>query len=71
LRPRDDVSHVVRDVAGQLLRAGLLDEVRIHLVPLLLGQGTPLFAGERAELIPEGKPVAGTVTHLRYRVAKP
>jgi dihydrofolate reductase len=71
LRPRDDVSHVVRDVAGQLLRASLLDEVRIHLVPLPLGQGTPLFAGERAELIPEGKPVAGTVTHLRYRVAKP
>jgi hypothetical protein len=28
-------------------------------------------AGERAELIPEGKPVAGAVTHLRYRVAKP
>jgi dihydrofolate reductase len=71
VRPRNDVSHVVRDVAGQLLRAGLLDEVRIHLVPLLLGEGTPLFAGERAELIPEGKPVAGTVTHLRYRVAKP
>ena len=71
MRPRNDVSHVVRDVAGQLLRAGLLDEVRIHLVPLLLGEGTPLFAGERAELIPEGKPVAGTVTHLRYRVAKP
>ena len=50
MRPRDDVSHVVRDVAGQLLRAGLLDEARIHLVPLLLGEGTPLFAGERAEL---------------------
>ena len=68
---RNDVSHVVRDVAGQLLRAGLLDEVRVHLVPLLLGEGTPLFAGERAELSPEGKPVAGAVTHLRYRVAKP
>ena len=52
-------------------REDLLDEVRIHLVPLLLGEGTPLFAGERAELIPEGKPVAGAVTHLRYRVAKP
>jgi hypothetical protein len=34
-------------------------------------QGAPLFAGERAELVPLGKPVAGTVTHLRYRVAKP
>ena len=33
--------------------------------------GTPLFAGERAELIPEGQPVTGAVTHLRYRVAKP
>ena len=28
-------------------------------------------AGERAELIPEGQPVTGAVTHLRYRVAKP
>jgi dihydrofolate reductase len=56
------------DVARQLLRAGLLDEVRIHLVPLLLGGGTRLFDGERAELIPEGKPVTGTVTHLRFRI---
>jgi dihydrofolate reductase len=46
-------------VARQLLRAGLLDEVRIQLVPLLMGEGTPLFAGERAELIPVGEPVAG------------
>src|SRR5580693_6302418 len=66
-----DVLVLGAHVAGQLLRAGLLDEVRIHLVPLLLGEGTPLFAGERAELIPEGKPVAGAVTHLRYRVPKP
>jgi hypothetical protein len=43
----------------QLLRAGLLDEVRIHLVPLLLGEGTPLFARERAELILEGNPSRG------------
>jgi dihydrofolate reductase len=57
------------DVARQLLRADLLDEVRIRLVPLLLGEGTPLFAGEQAELIADGKPVAGTVTHLRFRVA--
>ncbi len=58
-------------VAGHLLRAGLLDEVHIHLVPILMGQGTLLFAGELAELIPVGKPVAGAVTHLRYRVPKP
>jgi dihydrofolate reductase len=66
-----DVLVLGAHVAGELLRAGLLDEVRIHLVPLLLGEGTPLFAGERGELIQEGKPVAGAVTHLRYRVAKP
>lgn len=65
-----DVLVLGADVARQLLRAGLLDEVRIHLVPLLLGVGTPLFDGEQAELIPEGKPVTGTVTHLRFRVAK-
>jgi dihydrofolate reductase len=59
------------DVARQLLRAGLLDEVRIHLVPLLMGQGTSLFAGEQAVLVPAGNPVAGAVTHLRYRVRKP
>jgi len=37
-------------------------------VPLLLGAGTPLFDGEQAELISEGKPVTGAVTHLHYRV---
>lgn len=58
------------DVARQLLKADLLDEIRIHLVPLLLGGGTPLFDGEQAELIPAGKPITGTVTHLRFRVAK-
>jgi dihydrofolate reductase len=65
-----DVLVLGADVARQLLRADLLDELRIHLVPLLLGAGTPLFGGEQAELIPEGKPVTGTVTHLRFRVAK-
>jgi dihydrofolate reductase len=66
-----DVLVLGAHVAGQLLKAGLLDEVRLHLVPLLMGEGTPLFAGERAELMQEGTPVAGAVTHLRYRVLKP
>jgi dihydrofolate reductase len=58
------------DVARQLLRAHLPDEIRVHLVPLLLGAGTPLFDGEQAQLVPEGKPVTGTVTHLHYRVQR-
>ncbi|HEX4816224.1 MAG TPA: dihydrofolate reductase family protein [Nonomuraea sp.] len=66
-----DVWVLGADVARQLLEAGLLDEVRIHLVPVLLGAGTPLFAGNQGELVPEGKPVTGSVTHLRYRVSKP
>jgi len=59
------------DIAGQVLAAGLLDELHLHLAPLLLGAGTPLFGGQRAELVPEGTPVIGYATHLRYRVAKP
>lgn len=57
------------DVAHQLLAGGLLDELRLHVVPILLGSGARLFDGERAELIPEGRPAVGTVTHLRFRVA--
>ncbi|MFI1927533.1 MULTISPECIES: dihydrofolate reductase family protein [unclassified Streptomyces] len=63
-----DVLVLGADIARQLLGAGLLDEVHIHLVPVLMGRGTPLFAGERADLIPQGKPLTGSVTHLRYRV---
>jgi dihydrofolate reductase len=65
-----DVVVLGADVGGQLIAAGLLDVVWIHLVPRLMGEGTRLFDGVRAELIPEGKPVAGAATHLRYRVAR-
>jgi dihydrofolate reductase len=54
-----DVFVLGADVARQLLRADLLDEIRIHLVPLLLGEGTPMFDGERAELIPKESPSWG------------
>ena len=33
------------NVARQFLNAGLLDEVRLHLVPVVLGGGTRLFDG--------------------------
>ena len=32
------------DVARQALDLGLVDEVQLHLVPVIVGAGTPLFA---------------------------
>ncbi len=60
------------DVAQQYLRAGLLDELQVHLAPVFLGGGTRLFDGiapDSAGLVPE-RVVAATpsVTHLRYSV---
>jgi dihydrofolate reductase len=61
-------------MARQALEAGLLDEVGIDLVPVLLGEGTRLFAGPGLSPLELEGPtlvVQGTgVTHLRYRVIK-
>ena len=65
-----DVRVMGADVARQLLRAGRIDEIWLHVAPLLLGGGTPMFDGELVELIPEGRALAGKATHLRFRVGK-
>ena len=64
-----DVLVLGADVARQLVRAGLLDELYLHLMPILLGGGARLFDGERAELTQVATPVTGNATHLRFRVA--
>jgi dihydrofolate reductase len=58
-------------VAQQYLRAGLIDELQIHLVPVLLGDGARLFEGlgdAKIELECTGCVAAPGVTHLTYRV---
>jgi dihydrofolate reductase len=56
------------DVARQYLDAGLLDELTVHVVPVLLGGGTRLFAGATpAELNLTRAVSSPRVTHLTYR----
>jgi dihydrofolate reductase len=66
--------------AQALLRAGQLDELELHVVPVLLGQGRRLFDNLPAEHIeldvvrvlttPEVEELAQQATHLRYRVTR-
>ena len=62
------------NVAQQYLRAGLLDELQIHVAPVLLGDGVRLFenhlGSERREIECTRVIESPTVTHLRYRVVR-
>ena len=58
-------------VVQQYLKAGLLDELQVHIAPVLLGEGTSLF--DRLGIEPLGleatRVIASpTVTHLRFSV---
>lgn len=57
--------------AQECLRAGLLDEMELHLIPVLLGQGRRLFEDlppGHIELEPLRALNGPDVLHLRYRV---
>ena len=57
------------DVIRQCLDAGVVDELRIHLSPIVLGAGTPLLAGaDRHELVQRSVRVSANATHLVYEV---
>ncbi len=58
------------DVVQQYLAAGLIDELRIHIAPVLLGDGTRLFDGPGPELRLTNVRYSDAATHLTYRTVK-
>jgi dihydrofolate reductase len=60
-------------VIQQFLNAGLLDELQVHVVPVLLGGGTRLFDGldEPFELEATRVICSPAVTHLRLAIRAP
>jgi dihydrofolate reductase len=59
-------------VMQQALPLGLVDEIRVHVIPVLLGAGTPLFGSldssitlERTEAL-----VTPAATHIAFRVVR-
>jgi dihydrofolate reductase len=61
------------NVAQQYLKAGLLDEIQVHLVPVLLGGGVRLFdhtGNEQIELERTRVIESTGVTPLRFCVVK-
>jgi dihydrofolate reductase len=59
-------------VVQQYLNAGLLDELQVHVAPVLLGSGVRLLDGLDPTIGLEGTRVISSpyVTHLRYRVLR-
>jgi len=60
-------------VAQQYLAAGLIDEMELHVVPQLLGDGARLFDGvgsDKVRLEPVRTVEGPGVVHLKYRIVR-
>lgn len=58
------------ELSAPLIEAGLFDEIRLGLVPVVLGGGTPLFKpghGRRTMSLIEARPLRSGCVILRYR----
>jgi dihydrofolate reductase len=61
------------DVGGQVLAAGLIDEVRMDVVPVVFGSGKRYFGSVHAQYLLEDPDVViqgNRVLHQRYRVRR-
>jgi len=61
------------EIGQQYIRAGLIDEISIHLVPVLFGSGTRLFehlGSEHIQLETAGVIETPAATHIRFRIVK-
>jgi dihydrofolate reductase len=68
-----DVVVLGANIARQCLEAGLLDEIIVHVAPVLVGDGVRLFersGGEPVTLELTSSGVEGETTVLRYSVGK-
>jgi len=55
----------------QYLRAGLLDELYLHVVPVILGSGERLLDDVGSPELEQVKVVpSASVTHVKYRVVR-
>jgi dihydrofolate reductase len=61
------------DLGRQVIRAGLVDEISIHLVPVLFGGGMRMFDEadhKQIQLEPIGVEPTPSATHMRFRVVR-
>jgi dihydrofolate reductase len=61
-------------IGRQLLELGLIDEIDLHIAPVLLGQGIRLYGnpgGEPVRLLLAGEGDPTRVVNVRYRPAEP
>ena len=67
-----DVGVGAASIVQQCIRAGLLDEIHLDLVPVLLGGGVSLFdhLGTGPIDLERTRVIEGAVTHLTFRVVK-